>query len=110
MDANKKKPLWKRMNIESYPYAECREQHVWRPFDGALDHKAQVAYRVQKCAHCPTKKHSTFSLRKTDYGQLLESSRYSYPSDYRVQGGLDKADRGHIRMFNFLREITEINE
>ena len=103
--ADKKKPLPKRLDIESYPYTECREQHVWTPYDGALDQKAGLAFRVQKCQNCPTRKHSTISLRKVDYGQLVHPTHYSYPKDYRVVGGLDKADRGHIRMHNFLQEI-----
>lgn len=104
-DSKKKRPLPTRVDIESYPYTECREQHIWQPYDGVLDHKVGLAFRVQKCANCPTRKHSMYSLRKSDYGQMVKPSHYSYPKDYRIEGGLDKADRGHIRMHNFLLEI-----
>lgn len=97
-------PLHQRVDIKSYPYTDCREQHVWRPYDGTVDNKAGVAYRVQKCAHCPTKKHTILSLHKTDYGQVIRSY-YNYPTDYRVEGGMNAADRGLIRMHNFLRDI-----
>jgi hypothetical protein len=105
MADKKKTPLPKRISIENYPYTECREQHVWQPYDGVLDHKAGLAFRVQKCAHCPTRKHSVYSLRKADYGQMVHASHYSYPKDYRIAGGMDKADRGYIRMHNFLQEV-----
>lgn len=103
--APSKKPLSQRVSIELYPYTECREQHVWKPYDGSMDHKAGLAFRVQKCANCPTKRHSILSLRKSDYGQLVRPSYYHYPVDYKVEGGLDKADRGHLRMHNFLQEL-----
>ncbi len=103
----KKVPLNQRLDIGDYPYTECREQHVWKPYDGTIDNRAKLAYRVQKCANCPTKRHSVLSLRAEDYGQLVKPSRYNWPSDYRVEGGLDRADLGHIRMANFLREVSE---
>lgn len=91
-------------SVDSYPYVECREQHHWQPYDGAVDAKAKLAYRVQKCANCPTKKHSTLSMRAVDYGQTVRSY-YHYPTDYRVPGGMDTAVRGQIRMHNFLIEL-----
>lgn len=100
-----KVPLHKRINIEAYPYVECREQHKWLFYDGVQNYKVGIAFRTQKCANCPTKRHSQLSLRKADRGQLVKPSTYSYPDDYQVPGGLDKADRGLIRMHNFLAEI-----
>lgn len=94
-----------KVNPESYPYTECREQHHWQPLDGAIDKAAKMAYRTQKCANCPTRKNSIISMRAQDYGQLIRSS-YAYPNDYRVPGGIDIADRGRIRMFNFLAELS----
>ena len=106
MASNSKKVKKAKVDISKYPYTDCREQHVWRPYDGALDNKRMVAYRVQKCANCDTKRHSILSLRAADYGQLVKASSYRYPDDYQVPGGLDRFDRGQIRMHNFLAEIA----
>lgn len=89
----------------SYAYPVCREQHVWKPYDGTIDEKTKLAYRVQVCENCPTKKHSVISLRNADYGQLDRSSRYSYPEDYQVAGGLDRAGKGRLRARNFFEEL-----
>ena len=94
--------------IEEYPYAECRDQrHHWKPFDAVLDYKEGIAYRIQQCGNCPTKKHSLLSLRKTNYGELLGHVRYSYPRNYFIPGGLDKRDLGQMRMHNVLREAHQ---
>lgn len=94
----------RQFNPAEYAYPVCREQHVWKPYDGTVDEKAKVAYRVQVCDNCPTKKHSVISLRNADYGQL-DSTRYSYPEDYQVPGGLDKRDKGRLRARNFFEEL-----
>lgn len=88
-----------------YAYPVCREQHVWKPYDGTIDEKAKLAYRVQVCENCPTKKHSVISLRTADYGQFDRTSRYSYPEDYQVTGGLTKGDKGRLRARNFFEEL-----
>ena len=93
-----------KFDAASYPYPECREQHVWTPYDGTIDQKDKLAYRTQKCANCPTKKHSVISMRALNYGETVCAS-YVYPPDYKVEGGLDKRDRGAIRMANFLHEL-----
>lgn len=95
----------KKFNVNGYAYPECREQHVWTPYDGTIDEKQKVAFRVQKCANCPTKRHQVLSMRQADYGQTIRS-HYLYPDDYRVPGGLDKYDKGRLRMRNFLEEIS----
>lgn len=92
------------LDVEAYPYPTCREQHHWLPYDGDIDTKVKVAHRVQKCGNCPTMKYSVISMRPANYGQLL-TSRYRYPTDYRIVGGLDVAGRGQLRMVNFLAEL-----
>jgi hypothetical protein len=96
----------KKLDVEAYPYPECREQHVWNPYDGAIDEKAKMAFRVQKCGNCPTKRHQVLSMRTADYGQTVRS-HYVYPDDYQIKGGVDRSDRGRLRMRNFLEEIGE---
>lgn len=96
----------KTFDAETYAYPLCREQHQWTPHDGGIDNKAKLAFRIQKCAHCPTKKHTIISLRASNRGQILKS-RMQYPSDYLVKGGLDRSDRGAIRLHNFLAEIGQ---
>jgi hypothetical protein len=76
--AAKKKTDQHKFDVKSYPYTICREQHVWEPYDGVIDNKAKLGYRIQKCAHCPTKRHTIISLRIGDYGDTLSSS-YRYP-------------------------------
>ena len=66
-----------------------------------------MAYRVQKCALCPTKKHSVLSMRKANYGEVVGHAHYTYPKDYQVKGGMTKADLGRIRIWNVLREAQE---
>lgn len=87
-----------------YPYPECREQHIWLPYDGTLDHKNKVAERIQKCMNCPTKRYQLLSLKESNKGQTIKSN-YGYPTDYQVKGGLTKADKGLIRLHNFMEEI-----
>jgi len=100
----------KKFDVGNYPYTLCREQHVWTPYDAAIDQKAKVGYRIQKCAHCPTKKHSIVSLRAGDQGALLKPARYSYPRDYRVAGGISRDTKGAIRAYNFLQEFQAAAE
>ena len=96
------------VNPDDYPYAQCRDQrHHWAPYDAVIDRKQGVAYRVQKCALCPTKKHSVLSLRKMNYGEVVGHPTYSYPKDYQVKGGMTKADLGRIRIHNVLLETRE---
>lgn len=92
-------------DVNTYPYLDCREQHVWEPYDGVIDKQAKLAYRIQKCAHCPMRRHTLISMRAHDYGDVVSRS-YRPPKDYRIPGGLDHRDRGRIRMANFLREIS----
>lgn len=93
-------------DINTYPYSVCREQHHWQPYDGAIDDETKLAYRVQRCQNCPTMKHSVISMRPTTYGQLVRT-HYAYPQDYRVQGGISLADRGKLRVRNFLAELEK---
>jgi hypothetical protein len=90
--------------LDDYPYTMCREQHHWTPYDGRLDEKHKQAFRIQKCANCPTLKKSVLSLYPNDYGQLIRST-YLYPKDYKIVGGIDAKDLGRMRMANFLSEI-----
>jgi len=87
-----------------YQYTECREQHQWRPYDGTIDNKAKIAFRVQKCANCTMRKYSQISLYPNDYGQLI-SSYYKQPPGYRIPGGIGTQERGLIRVHNFMNEI-----
>jgi hypothetical protein len=103
--AAKKKTDQHKFDVKSYPYTICREQHVWEPYDGVIDNKAKLGYRIQKCAHCPTKRHTIISLRIGDYGDTLSSS-YRYPKDYRIVGGITATERGQIRAHNFLGELN----
>jgi hypothetical protein len=93
-----------KFDAAAYPYPECREQHVWKPYDGTIDKVNKVSERIQKCAQCPTKRYTTLSMKPSTYGQI-ERSSYKYPNDYQVKGGLTISDRGVIRMFNFLDEV-----
>lgn len=99
----KKAPL----NPDTYPYPECREQHQWQPYDGAIDKGAKLAYRTQKCGNCPTKRYSVLSMRAADYGDTIRS-HYVYPKDYLVPGGMSPGDRGRIKMHNFFAELGTI--
>jgi hypothetical protein len=89
---------------EKYQYTECREQHHWVPYDGAIDVKAQIAFRVQRCSNCTMRKYTQISLYPKDYGQLL-SSYYKQPPGYRIPGGIGPAERGQIRVHNFMAEV-----
>lgn len=93
-------------DVKSYPYLDCREQHIWKPFDGAVDNKLKIAHRVQQCANCEMKRHQVLSMRATDYGKVI-SRQYRAPEGYYVPGGLDWRDLGEIRMHNFLAEIGQ---
>ena len=108
--ADKKKAASKKTTVNpgDYPYVLCRDQrHHWAPYDAVIDHKQGVAYRVQKCALCPTKKHSVLSMRKANYGEVVGHPRYQYPTGYQVKGGMTKADLGRIRIHNILLEAGE---
>lgn len=106
--ADKKKAKHVPVKPDDYPYVQCRDQrHHWAPYDAVIDHKAGVAYRVQKCALCPTKKHSVLSLRKMSYGEVVGHPHYTYPKDYQVKGGMTKADLGRIRAHNVLLEARD---
>ena len=103
--AQAKKSKHVPIDPDTYPYDACRDQrHHWAPYDAVLDTKVGVAYRVQKCNNCSTKKHSVLSLKKASYGEVVGSPRYQYPGDYQVKGGLDKYDLGQIRMHNVIAE------
>lgn len=90
---------------EKYQYNNCREQHIWRPYDGRIDNKAKIAYRVQVCANCGMKKRSQLSLYKEDLGQLIKSASYKQPPGYRIAGGIGAEERGLIRVHNFMADV-----
>lgn len=96
-----------KFDPSTYEYPECREQHIWRPYDGTVDEKAHRAYRVQKCRGCGTKRYSTLYYQVSPEldGQHVKSPTYSYPEDYQVEGGMDRLDRGRLRIHNFLEEL-----
>jgi hypothetical protein len=94
-----------KIDVQSYPYTECRERHQWTAYDGTVDMKAKVGVRVQQCPNCTMKKVSTISLREETKGQHLRSPRYIAPKDYRIPGGLSHYDRGAIRAYNFFSEV-----
>lgn len=98
----------KKFSSDGYAYPHCRaDQHVWTPYDGSIDEKAKLAFRVQKCANCPTKRKTILSMRPSDFGQLVKSSTYSYPQDYKIAGGAGRDIKGQLRMRNFFDEIRE---
>jgi hypothetical protein len=99
----------KKFDVGTYPYTHCREQHVWEPYDGAIDKKAKRGYRIQRCVNCPTKKHSVINLDPKDYenyGRTVSNS-YRYPTDYHITGGIASRERGLIRVHNFMAELTK---
>jgi hypothetical protein len=98
------KKVEKSFDVKVYPYAECREQHAWKPYDGVIDKRAKRAYRIQKCDNCSTKRHVILSMAAADYGEVISRS-YHYPKGYQVTGGIDHRDRGLIRMHNFLADL-----
>ena len=93
-------------DVKTYPYLDCREQHIWGHYDGSIDNKTKVAYRIQKCANCDMKRVQVLSMRVTDYGKVIKRN-YQAPEGYYVPGGLDWRDLGQIRMHNFLAEIQK---
>lgn len=95
-----KKPIHD-FSVKTYPYVECREAHVWRHYDAAIDRKERLGYSIQKCANCETKRHRIISLRKPNFGQVLTRS-YSYPKEYQIVGGLSAPERGQIVAYNFM--------
>lgn len=106
MAAKKKKPAEHKFNVESYPYTICREQHVWVPYDAVIDNVKKLGYRIQRCDNCPTKRQTIISLRVSNGGATLSTS-YRYPDDYRIPGGVTPAERGQIRLYNFLAEAGD---
>lgn len=88
----------------TYEYADCREQHIWQHYDGTLVPKEKIAYQVQKCANCTTKRKRILSIRTGEVGKVLSRS-YKYVEGYSVPGGLDWRDLGEIRMRNFLAQL-----
>lgn len=95
----------KSFNPNTYPYSKCRESHEWKFYDGTIDQKTGVGYRVQKCDNCDTKRYAYLSARPADRGQYVRKPRYKYPEDYKVEGGLDRVDLGRVRMHNFLSDL-----
>lgn len=93
-----------KFDVQSYPYLDCREQHVWVPYNAVIDEKKKLGFRIQKCANCPTKRHTIISLRVANYGDTLSSS-YRYPKDYRIEGGITGRERSLIRAHNFLGQL-----
>lgn len=97
-------------DVRSYSYNQCREQHIWLPHEALIDHKAKVGIRVQRCNNCGTKKHSVISLKAGDRGTAVRHPFYTYPSDYRVPGGVSRDVRGAIKAYNFLSEYQAFTE
>lgn len=92
-------------SVATYQYLDCREQHIWKHYDGTLVPKERIAYQVQKCAQCGMKRNRVLSTRTGEVGKVLRRS-YRAPSDYYVPGGLDWRDLGEIRMHNFLDSLN----
>jgi hypothetical protein len=97
-------------NLADYPYPECREKHDFQPWDGRLDERRKIAYRVQRCPRCTTLKKSQLSMRVSDYGMLIKHPAYVYPKDYRVPGGMDAHDLGQLRMVTFMGEMSRMGK
>lgn len=93
-----------KFNVKTYPYTQCREQHIWMPYNAAIQKK--LAYQIQKCANCPMRRHRVISLRAHDYGTILSRS-YRPPKDYRITGGVTANERGQIRVHNFMSEMQD---
>jgi hypothetical protein len=102
-----KKKATEQFDAQTYAYPSCRMQHRWRFYDGSIDSKTKLAYQVDRCERCETKKHFIISMRSLTYGQLHKPASYAYPTDYQVPDGLDKADKGKLRMRNFFAELEK---
>lgn len=97
----------KKFNADAYPYPECRGGvHIWRFYDGTIEDKSKLAYQVDKCETCPTKRYTVLSMRPATAGELFKPRTYSYPDDYHVEGGLDKSDKGKLRLRNFFDNLN----
>jgi hypothetical protein len=107
MAAKKDKDNSSGFSPEIYPYVECREQHVWKPYDVVIKQKAQIIFRIQVCHNCGMKKHTQISLHPLDRGQLIKSY-YAAPSGYRIPGGIGVEERGAIRLFNVMGEAKKM--
>jgi hypothetical protein len=100
-----KKPA--RIDVEQYKFTDCRDmRHHWEPYDAMMDDTAAMVYRVLKCAHCETKRHSVISAKKgPGYGKVLSNS-YTYTKGYQVKGGLGQDNLALLRMHNVLAEVA----
>jgi hypothetical protein len=96
-----------KLDVEKYAFADCRDmRHHWEPYDAVMDDTAKLVYRVLKCAHCETKRHSVISAKKGPmYGRTLSNS-YTYAKGYQVPGGMGADNMALIRMNNVLNEVS----
>lgn len=92
-----------KFNILLYPYPECREQHIWRFYDGSIDEKAQLGYKVQKCENCPSKRHLVISM--VTGKRVTKNFRYDKPEDYAIPGGITANDKAKLVLRNFLEDL-----
>jgi hypothetical protein len=107
--AKKTASITEEFDPQTYAYPRCRMQHQWKFYDGSIDSKTKLAHQVDKCTRCDTRRHFTISMRSLTYGQLFKGTTYSYPGDYQVPHGLDKSDKGKLRMRNFFTELEDAN-
>ena len=100
------KPNNPNFHPEHYPYPHCREQHVWEPYDAAIDKKARKGYRIRQCKNCAMKIHTVIELDPVslDYGRVLKRY-YHQPQGYHIKGGIDWHDRALLVAMNFMAEL-----
>lgn len=93
-------------DIKTYAYTDCREQHVWKPYDGHIDKKNKLGIQVQRCNQCGMKRRRVLDISSTakPYGKVL-SRTYIAPVDYYVKGGLSAGELGQIRVRNFIEAL-----
>jgi hypothetical protein len=104
-------PTITEKHLDTYPYPECRgDVHQWLPYDGRLDETRKIGYRIQQCAHCPTKRKSQLRAEGPSRGTYLKKPTYDYPKDYKIEGGLDSREKGQLRMINFMQEISQVKK
>lgn len=104
-------PITTKKNLDTYPYPECRgDVHQWLPYDGRVDEAKKIGYRIQQCAHCPTKRKSQLHAAGVRRGTYVKKPTYDYPKDYKIEGGLDAHDKGLLRMVNFMHEVEQIKK
>jgi hypothetical protein len=91
-----------------YQFPECRDGHEWKWTNGSIDDQGRLGYQIDRCKRCGTRRHSIINLdyNSKNYGLLDRARRYVHPDGYLVPGGLDKFDKGKLRVGVFLKKVN----